>query len=100
MTPDLLTTLGPAPLLGRNFTPQEGDPGGPDVALLTYGFWKTRFAGDPQIVGKIVVINGNNMTIVGVTQTAGTWLIGRHTNPGRHVLFVNAETGGSSPVFQ
>ena len=61
--------LGVGAAAGRVFT--AGDDlyqGAHPVAVLSYGYWKTRFAGDPAIVGKRVVINGYPFTIVGVSQ--------------------------------
>ncbi|MBI2680343.1 MAG: ABC transporter permease [Candidatus Solibacter usitatus] len=61
--------LGVGASLGRTFTPAEDKvPVGHPLAVLSYSYWKTRFAGDPAIVGKTVVINGNNMTVIGVAQ--------------------------------
>jgi predicted permease len=61
--------LGVGAALGRTFTPEEDKvPGGHPLAMLSYSYWKTRFASDPSIVGKTVVINGNNMTVIGVAQ--------------------------------
>jgi len=66
VTPELLTTLGVAPYLGRNFTAAEANPGGPDVVLLTHGFWKTRFASDRSLVGRTVRLEGKPHLVAGV----------------------------------
>jgi len=59
--------LGVKPILGRFFTPDDDKvPGGHPVAVLTYECWQKRFAGDPQIIGKSVIVNGHNFTIIGV----------------------------------
>ena len=51
------------------FTPDDDKiPDGHPIVILSYGFWKQRFAADPSIVGKTVLINNNRMTVVGVTQ--------------------------------
>ncbi len=61
--------LGVGAALGRTFNENDDvTPSGHPVVVLSYDYWKTRFAGDPQIVGKKIVVNGNNMTIVGVSQ--------------------------------
>ncbi len=61
--------LGVGAALGRTITPDDDKvPGGHPLAMLSYSYWKTRFASDPAIVGKTVVINGNNMTVIGVAQ--------------------------------
>jgi len=59
--------LGVSAAVGRVFTPSDDQfPGGHPVAVLSYGFWQTRFAGDRSIIGKQLVINGRNMTVIGV----------------------------------
>jgi predicted permease len=61
--------LGVNAALGRVFTPRDDEhPGGHPVVVLSYSFWQTRFASDPAIVGKTLVMNGRNMTVVGVAQ--------------------------------
>ena len=62
----LLPTLRIQPFLGRNFTPQEDQPGVPRVALMSYGLWRSRFAGDRALVGKPVSIDGQLVTIAGI----------------------------------
>src|SRR5262245_12048734 len=54
--------------LDRAFTPDEpGVPFKDPVVILSYGFWQSRFGGDPQIVGRTVPINGLQFVVVGVT---------------------------------
>ncbi|MBI1898687.1 MAG: ABC transporter permease, partial [Acidobacteria bacterium] len=67
-TASLFPTLGVTPLLGRVFTEQEQlDPGlASRVAVLSYGLWQRRFAGDPSIVGRTIELNGTNTTVLGV----------------------------------
>jgi putative ABC transport system permease protein len=62
----LLTTLEVRPLLGRNFTAEEDRPNGPRAAILSYGLWRSRFAADPKIVGKVFSLEGSSTTIVGI----------------------------------
>src|SRR2546423_3423317 len=61
-----LPTFRMQPLLGRNFTHDEDRPNAPRVALLSYGLWRSRFAADPQIVGKALSLDGKSTAIVGV----------------------------------
>jgi predicted permease len=63
---NFLSTFGVSPVLGRDFTAQEDVPNGPRVALMNYGLWQSRFARDPNIPGKTVLIDGQPVTIVGV----------------------------------
>jgi predicted permease len=61
--------LGIRPFLGRLFTPDDDRvPSGHPYIVLNYDFWRTRFAGDPGIVGKDLLLNNYKMTIVGVAQ--------------------------------
>ncbi len=62
----LLPTLGIQPILGRNFSPEEDQPRVPKVALISYGLWRSRFAGDPGVVGKTIPLDGKPAAIVGV----------------------------------
>ncbi|HEY6991847.1 MAG TPA: ABC transporter permease, partial [Bryobacteraceae bacterium] len=61
-----LPTFGIVPLLGRNFTREEDRRNAPNVALLSYGLWKSRFAGDPAAVGRTINVDGAATRILGV----------------------------------
>ncbi len=63
---DYLTTLGVKPILGRGFTNAEDRPGGPAVALISYGRWQKHFGGDPSIIGETLNLEGRSHTIIGV----------------------------------
>ena len=54
------------PILGRVFTAEEQEDGKDFVIVLGYGLWQRRFGGDPEIVGKKVLLNSRPYTIVGV----------------------------------
>src|SRR5271170_3194133 len=58
--------LGVQPMLGRTFTAEEHNKGAAPVAMLTYPFWKQQFAGDPNILGKVVNFDNQSVTIIGV----------------------------------
>lgn len=58
--------FGANPILGRTFTADEDRPGGPAVAVLSYGLWQRRFGGDPAILGKAVTLGGATRTVIGV----------------------------------
>ncbi|MGH7505839.1 MAG: ABC transporter permease, partial [Longimicrobiales bacterium] len=66
VTPDLFATLGVAPVLGRGFTSEEGERGGPAVAVLSYGLWASAFGADPDVTGRVVTLNGKAYTSAGV----------------------------------
>lgn len=61
-----LPTFGISPLLGRNFRPEEDRPNVPKVALLSWGLWRSRFGGDPRVLGKTIRIDGSETEIIGV----------------------------------
>jgi predicted permease len=61
-----LATLGVRPSLGRIFTAEEDEPGGPPVALVGHGLWQRRFGGDPGILGTWLELEGRSHSIVGV----------------------------------
>ncbi len=65
MTPSMFTVLGVAPLMGRVFTAQE-DTQKTQVAVLSYASWKTRFNGDPYIIGKKILLDRKPYTVIGV----------------------------------
>ncbi len=54
------------PILGRTFTPQEDVLGGPTSAVISEGFWNRRYHGDPQAIGKRLIVAGTGFTVVGV----------------------------------
>ena len=59
--------LGVKPILGRGFLPEEDQtPGSHPVAVLSYACWQHRFAGDPSIVGRTILLNNHTFTIIGV----------------------------------
>jgi predicted permease len=68
VTGDFFEMLGIKPALGRLILPSEGKvAGGDPVLVLSYDYWQAHFAGDPNIIGKRASINGQPVTIVGVT---------------------------------
>jgi putative ABC transport system permease protein len=63
---EYLNTLGVKPIIGRGFTAEEDQPGGPAVAILGYGLWQRRFGADDRIIGEQLNLDGRNTTVVGV----------------------------------
>lgn len=63
---NLLPTLGVLLMHGRNFTAEECRFNAPGTVILSYDFWRRRFATDPSVVGRSITINNNPTTIVGV----------------------------------
>ena len=61
--------LGVRAAIGRVFTASDDEfEGAHPVAVLSYRFWKSRFAGDPDVIGKKLIVNGYPVTVVGVSQ--------------------------------
>jgi predicted permease len=58
--------LGVAPALGRVFGPADDQSGAPLVAVLSDGYFKRRFGGDPGVVSQTVMINGASVMVLGV----------------------------------
>nr|WP_197414073.1 ABC transporter permease [Terracidiphilus gabretensis] len=58
--------LGVQPQMGRLFTPADSRNGAAPVILLSNGWWKHQFNGDPNIVGKAIDISGTQTTVIGV----------------------------------
>jgi len=63
---DLFSVLGVHPEIGRDFLPDEGRPGGPNVVILSHGLWRSRFGADRNILGRTIAIDGEPHAIVGV----------------------------------
>jgi predicted permease len=62
------SVLGVGTIAGRTFRPEEDQtPGAHPVAVISHGFWQRRFAADPAIIGKTVIVNTHPFTIIGVT---------------------------------
>ncbi len=76
-------TLGVTPSLGRLFKSQEFVKHAQPVALLSYSFWKSQFAGDPNIIGRAIDLSNKSVTVVGVLPN--TFDFGSVFSPGAKV---------------
>lgn len=63
---DAIRNTGVQPILGRSFAQGEDAPGGPNVVLLGYDLWRTRYQGEANIVGRQIRMNEENYTVIGV----------------------------------
>src|SRR5215831_18894703 len=63
---NLLPTLGAEPILGRNFRPEEDEPGRDHEVILGYDTWTQWFGADPQIIGKALTLSDELYTVIGV----------------------------------
>jgi putative ABC transport system permease protein len=75
VTAGFFRVLGVSPILGRDFSYEE-DLGGMDnrVVILGARFWKNRFNGDPEVVGKTLRLNDQVYTVVGVAPAGEPWI--------------------------
>ncbi len=66
VTANLFSVLGVSPVTGRSFAADEDQPGKDRVVILSYTFWKERFGGDAETVGKSLMLSGHPVTVIGV----------------------------------
>ena len=83
VTQNFFPLLGVRPLIGRNFTDEESRWNGPRAVLLGYSLWQRRYAADPAIVGKPIMLNGAPSTVVGVLPPSFDF--GSIFAPGAHI---------------
>jgi len=70
VTSQLLDLVGCTLAVGRNFSTEEDQLGAAPTVILGYGLWQRRFAGSPDVIGKVIQLNGEGRTIVGVLPAA------------------------------
>jgi len=70
--------LGVRPALGRDFRRDEDTPAGWRVVLLSDGLWRRRFNADPAVVGRVLTMNDQSYTVVGVMPASFEPLISEH----------------------
>jgi putative ABC transport system permease protein len=102
---DFFGVLGIYPARGRAFSAEEEQEGGPDVAVISDGFWHSHFAGDPAALGKTLALDGKNATIVGILPASfrfplqfpepDVWL----PRPSETVLLTPAQVLGGASYF-
>jgi predicted permease len=66
VTPSYFPTLGLHPAAGRFFDEQQGQPGQPPAAVVSYRYWQDHLGADPSVIGKALRINGYPTTIIGI----------------------------------
>ncbi len=110
---NFFSALGADAVLGRTFLSEEDQtPGSHPVVVLSYPFWQRRFDSDPQVLGKILKLNGAGLTVVGVAsptfigggnppQVPHLWaplMMQAVLDPGRDLLHRPSDTGSSLPL--
>jgi predicted permease len=68
MTPNGFESLGVQPVLGRSFVNEEGLPGAHLSIILGHHVWEDTFGSDPGVLGRVIRVNGEEATIVGVME--------------------------------
>jgi predicted permease len=66
VTPGWFETVGLVPAMGRTFRDDEGSAGQDTTVILSHGFWQRRFAADPSVLGRDLVLGGRKLTVAGV----------------------------------
>jgi len=66
VTRDFFAVFGVLSELGRTFRPEEDEPGTDGVVVLSDALWRTRFGGDPRVIGQDLRLNGRPHTVIGV----------------------------------
>jgi predicted permease len=77
---NFFATLGVQAALGRTLGPSDNAPNAAPVMVLSYGYWQNAFGGSPDTVGRVVKLNGQPFTIVGVAEPRFEGL-----SPGRRI---------------
>ncbi|HEY9141714.1 MAG TPA: ABC transporter permease [Bryobacteraceae bacterium] len=63
---EFLDALGVKPAIGRSFALGEDRPGAAPVAILSHAAWRSKFGGDPRILGQAITLDGRKCTVIGV----------------------------------
>lgn len=67
VTGNFFETLGVRAALGRVFSPADDEtPGAHPVTVISHGIWQSRFGGEPDVIGRELVLNGQRFTVIGV----------------------------------
>ncbi len=71
VTVEFFRTLGVVPVLGRDFSPDEGHT---NVAILGNKFWKNHYGGNANILGRVLRLSDKSYTVVGVLPAGEPWI--------------------------
>jgi predicted permease len=107
VTPGLFELLRVKSVMGRAFTAADGEPGAEPVAILSHELWKSRFGGEPGVIGQSIIVDGVTHRVVGVAPrgielpdpTTRIWvpftIDPAHLNPGLYsfLCFARLEPG-------
>jgi len=83
ITGNLFSVLGVNALLGRTITQDDSKPGQNNVVVISYGLWQRRFGGDPNVIGRKVILGTFENTIVGVMPPDFKWHVRKNSLTGQ-----------------
>src|SRR6185503_11595274 len=103
LSANFFSVLGVAPARGRDFLPEENEPGASPVLIVSHALWQRRFGADPNLVGKTINVNDKDFTIIGIlpsdfqffspsdlfvpiNQFKENWMARRGSRPGLFVI--------------
>jgi predicted permease len=66
VTDGTLPALGVPPMRGRWFDRADDSPGSPETVMLTFGYWRRKFGGDPSLVGRTIQVDGKARVVIGI----------------------------------
>jgi putative ABC transport system permease protein len=66
VSPDYFKVFGVKPALGRTFLPHEDEPGSSHVVVLSHAVWQGRFGGDPTILNRDIMLDGEPHQVIGI----------------------------------
>ncbi|MCB1034389.1 MAG: ABC transporter permease, partial [Acidobacteria bacterium] len=66
VTPNFFHLIRVRPILGRDFVAADAEPGAPEVALLGYHLWQTRYSGSEEVLGSSIRVDGVPTTVIGI----------------------------------
>jgi hypothetical protein len=65
-TQGVLPTLGVPAHIGRWFSNEDDKPGAPETVILSYGYWQRKFGGNPEVLGRTIVVDFIPRRVIGV----------------------------------
>src|SRR5215468_8167000 len=66
VTTNFFSLLGTKPIIGRGFLAEEENPDSARTIIISHGLWQRRFGSDPDVIGKTLTVNGNQVSVIGI----------------------------------